>query len=121
MHGGGGFYDQGGLRGLRRAGARVFLESGPGRRHGQPRGAHRGERVRALMGAQGCSLRYLPPYSPDFSPIEEAFSKTKALLEKAKTRVALLKAIGRALWAITPQDAASYFGHCGDPLDAQPS
>ena len=74
------------------------------------------------MGVQGCSLVYLPPYAPDFSSIEKAFSKTKALLEKAKakTRVALLKAIGRALWAITPQDAAKYFGHCGDPLDAQP-
>jgi transposase len=71
-------------------------------------GAHRGDRVRALVEARGCSLLYLPPYSPDFSPIEEAFSKIKALLRKAKARarVALLEAIGRALWAITPQDAA---------------
>ena len=86
-------------------------------------GAHRGERVRALVEARGCSLVYLPPYSPDFSPIEEAFSKIKALLRKAKarTRLALLGAIGRALWAITPQDAAGYFGHCGYPIDAQPS
>jgi transposase len=84
-------------------------------------GAHRGERVRALVEARGCSLVYLPPYSPDFSPIEEAFSKIKALLRKAKarTRLALLGAIGRALWAITPQDAAGYFGHCGYPIDAQ--
>jgi len=61
-------------------------------------GAHRGERVRALVEARGCSLVYLPPYSPDFSPIEEAFSKIKALLRKAKarTRLALLGAIGRA-------------------------
>src|SRR5215218_3406180 len=86
-------------------------------------GAHRGDRVRALVEARGCSLLYLPPYSPDFSPIEEAFSKIKALLRKAKarTREALLEAIARALWAITPQDAAGYFGHCGYPLDAQPS
>lgn len=86
-------------------------------------GAHRGERVRAFVEARGCSLVYLPPYSPDFSPIEEAFSKLKTLLRKAKarTRVALLEAIGRALSAITPQDAAGYFGHCGYPLDAQPS
>jgi transposase len=87
-------------------------------------GAHRGERIRALVQARGCSLVYLPPYSsPDFSAIEEAFSKLKTLLRKAKarTRVALLEAIGRALSAITPQDAAGYFGHCGYPLDAQPS
>jgi transposase len=85
-------------------------------------GAHRGERVRALVEARGCELLYLPPYSPDFSPIEEAFSKLKTLLRKAKarTRVALLEAIGRALSAITPQDAVGYFGHCGYPLDAQP-
>lgn len=123
MHGGGGFYDQADLRGLLpRACARAALEAGPGRRHGQP-GAHRGKRVRALVEAQGCWLLYLPPYSPDFSPIEEAFSKIKALLRKAKARthVALLEAIGRALSASTPQDAAGYFGHCGYPLDAQPS
>jgi transposase len=92
-------------------------------------GAHRGERIRALVGARGCSLVYLPPYSsPEFSPIEEAFSKIKTLLRKAnlrkakaRTRVALLEAIGRALWAITPQDAVGYFVHCGYPLDAQPS
>ena len=86
-------------------------------------GAHRGERVRTLVEARGCSLVYLPPYSPDFSPIEEAFSKIKAHLRKAKarTRGALLEAIGRALSAITAQDAAGYFGHCGYPLDAQPS
>jgi hypothetical protein len=55
-------------------------------------GAHRGDRVRELIEEQGCSLLYLPPYSPDFSPIEEAFSKLKALLRKAKarTRVALM-------------------------------
>jgi transposase len=46
-------------------------------------GAHRGERVRALVEARGCSLVYLPPYSPDFWPIEEAFSKLKTLLRKA--------------------------------------
>ena len=85
-------------------------------------GAHRGERVRALVEARGCSLVYLTPYAPDVSPIEEAFSKIKALLRKAKarTRVALVEAIGRALRAITPQEAAGYFGHCGYPLDAQP-
>jgi len=85
-------------------------------------GAHRGERVRALVEARGCELIYRPPYSPDFSPIEEAFGKLKTLLRKAKarTRVSLVEAIGRALSAITAQDAAGYFGHCGYPLDAQP-
>jgi transposase len=61
-------------------------------------GAHKGERVRKLIEERGCQLLFLPPYSPDFSPIEEAFSKVKALLRKAKarTRGALLEAIGRA-------------------------
>jgi transposase len=86
-------------------------------------GAHRGERVRELIEERGCSLLYLPPYSPDFSPIEEAFSKIKALLRKAKarTRVALVEAIGRALEAVSTQDARGFFGHCGYLLGAQPS
>ena len=66
---------------------------------------------------------FLPAYSPDFSPIEEAFSKLKTLLRKsqARSRGALVEGIGRALSTITPEDAAGYFGHCGYPLDAQPS
>jgi hypothetical protein len=48
-------------------------------------GAHRGERVRELIEERSCSLLYLPPYSPDFSPIEEAFSKVKALFEKGQS------------------------------------
>lgn len=86
-------------------------------------GAHRGERVRELIEEQGCSLLYLPPYSPDFSPIEEAFSKVKALLRKtkARTRVALVEAIGQALDAVSTKDARGWFGHCGYLLGAQPS
>ena len=86
-------------------------------------GAHRGRRVRELVEARGCELLFLPPYSPDFSPIEEAFSKVKALLRKAKARErgALVEAIGRALWAVTAEDARGFFGHCGYPLGAQPS
>jgi len=59
--------------------------------------AHR-ESVRELIEKRGCSLLYLPPYSPDFSSIEESFSKVRALLRKAKarTRVALVEAIGHA-------------------------
>lgn len=84
-------------------------------------GAHRGEKVRELVEARGCSLLFLPPYSPDFSPIEEAFSKIKALLRKAqaRTREALLGAIGRALESVSAKDARGYFGHCGYPLSAQ--
>jgi len=86
-------------------------------------GAHRGRRVRDLIEGRGCSLVFLPPYSPDFSPIEEAFSKVKALLRRsqARTRKALVDAIGSALSAITAEDARGYFGHCGYPLGAQPS
>ena len=86
-------------------------------------GAHRGERVRKLIEARGCELVFLPPYSPDFSPIEEAFSKIKALLRKAQARErgALVEAIGRALSAVTGEDARGFFGHCGYPLAAQPS
>ncbi len=86
-------------------------------------GAHRGDGVRGLIEGRGCELLYLPPYSPDFSPIEGAFSKLKTLLRKSKARSrgALVEAIGRALSAITTEDAAGYFGHCGYPLDAQPS
>lgn len=77
--------------------------------------AHKGERVRRLVEARGASLLFLPPYSPDFSPIEEAFSKLKALLRwaKARTKEALVEAIGKALDAITPEDARGWFGHCG--------
>ena len=86
-------------------------------------GAHRGERARGLVEARGCELLFLPPYSPDFSPIEEAFSKIKALLRKAEARTGgdLVEAIGRALSAVTDQDAKGFFGHCGYPLGAQPS
>ena len=86
-------------------------------------GAHRGERVRELVEARGCELAFLPPYSPDFSPIEEAFAKIKALLRKAeaRTRGDLVGAIGRALSAVTARDAQGFFGHCGYPLGVQPS
>jgi transposase len=80
--------------------------------------------VRELVEGGGCELLYLPPYSsPDFSPIEEAFSKVKVVLKKAsaRTRGALVEAIAAALLAVTPEDARGFFGHCGYPLAAQPS
>ena len=86
-------------------------------------GAHKGERVRELIESRGCSLLFVPPYSPDFSPIEEAFSKVKALLKKtaARSREALIEAIGRALGEVTARDAAGWFAHCGYSPSAQPS
>ncbi len=67
------------------------------------------------MEGAGCEVLFLPAYSPDFSPIEEAFSKLKARLrrEKARTKEALVGAIGRALDAITAGDARVWFDHCG--------
>jgi transposase len=77
--------------------------------------AHKGSRVRELVEERGCELLYLPPYSPDFSPIEEAFSKVKAVLKKAcaRTRGALVEAIAVALSGVTAEDAKGFFGHCG--------
>jgi transposase len=77
--------------------------------------AHKGERIRELLESAGCELLYLPPYSPDFSPIEEAFSKLKGFLRKAeaRSREALVEAIGKALDTITARDARGFFEHCG--------
>jgi transposase len=76
---------------------------------------HKGERVRELIEGRGCELLYLPPYSPDLNPIEEAFAKVKALLRRAaaRSREALVETIGAALDAITARDAHGFFGHCG--------
>ncbi len=58
---------------------------------------------------------YLPPNSPNFNPIEEAFSNIKGLMRKAEahTREALLEAMGTAISALTAQDARGFFEHCG--------
>lgn len=83
--------------------------------------AHKGVRVRELVEGRGCEVLFLPSYSPDFSPIEEAFSKLKGLLrrEKARTKEVLVEAIGRALDAITSEDARGWFAHCGYALRGQ--
>ncbi len=83
--------------------------------------AHKGDRVRALVEARGCQVWFLPPYSPDLSPIEEAFAKLKSLLRRAgaRSRAALEAAIARALDQISPADARGYFTHCGYPTSAQ--
>ena len=78
-------------------------------------GAHRPKRIRELIEARGADLVFLPSYSPDLNPIEEAFSKVKALLRKAKARTleALFEATAQALGAISADDARGYFEHCG--------
>ena len=78
-------------------------------------GAHRTQRVTDIIEARGAELVFLPSYSPDLNPIEEAFSKIKQLVRKAGARVreALVEAIGRALAAVTIEDAAGWFAHAG--------
>jgi hypothetical protein len=58
---------------------------------------------------------YVPPYSPDFDPIEQAFSKVKGLLRRAeaRARASLMEAMGVALCAVSAGDARGFFGHCG--------
>ena len=83
-------------------------------------GAHRTQRVRELVEATGAQLLFLPSYSPDLNPIEEAFSKIKGIVRKvgARTRQALLEAVAMALSAVTPEDAAGWFAHAGyEPQD----
>jgi transposase len=77
--------------------------------------AHKGSRVRELIESRGCQLIYLPPYSPDFNPIEEAFAKIKALLRKAgaRSREVLIEAMGWALEMLTARDARNFFEHRG--------
>lgn len=76
---------------------------------------HQGPRVKQAIEARGCHLLFLPAYSPDFSPIEEAFSKVKTFLRRqsARTREALQEAIAQALLLVTAQDALGWFAHCG--------
>ena len=83
--------------------------------------AHKGGRVRELLEEAGCDLVYLPPYSPDLNPIEQAFSKVKGLMRRAeaRTREALVEAMGQALSAVTTQDAYGFLHHCGYRDQAQ--
>ena len=72
---------------------------------------HKGAAIRRLIEAAGCALLFLPPYSPDFAPIEHAFGKVKAHLRRAqaRTRAALDTALAAANW----------FRHCGYPIPGQ--
>ena len=85
-------------------------------------GAHRPKRVRELVEERGCELLYLPSYSsPDLNPIEDTLSKVKQLLRKigARTKGALVEAMGRALAAVSTQDVQGFFAHCGYRTPAQ--
>jgi transposase len=83
--------------------------------------AHKGGGVREIVERAGCELIYLPPYSPDLNPIERAFSKLKGLLRRAeaRTREALIEAMGWALEAVSARDARGFFEHCGYRSSAQ--
>jgi transposase len=76
---------------------------------------HKSSGVRKLVEGAGASVLFLPPYSPDFNPIEEAFSKIKAILRRveARTQQTLMEAIGQALDAVSQRDALGWFAHCG--------
>ena len=77
--------------------------------------SHKGPAVGAMIAAAGASLLYLPPYRPDFNPIEKAFSKLKAHLRKAAERTVngLWSAIGRLIDLFTPQECANFFAAAG--------
>jgi transposase len=84
-------------------------------------GAHQPKRVRELIEARGCELLYLPAYSPDLNPIEEALSKIKHILRRiaARTKECLIEAMGRALAAVSARDVRGFFVHCGYRAPAQ--
>lgn len=81
-------------------------------------GAHKVDGVRELIERTGASLCYLPPYSPDFNPIEKCWAQMKQKLRalKARSVTSLQQALGEALATLTPQNAANYFRHCGYAL-----
>ena len=80
--------------------------------------SHKGPQIRELIESRGAYLRYLPPYSPDFNPIEMVFSKIKQLLRSvaARTQDSLWAAMQSVLDAVTPTDAANCFRHAGYSL-----
>lgn len=81
--------------------------------------SHKGEKVRELIKSAGADLVFLPPYSPDFNPIEKAFAKLKALLRKAAERTvdALWNTIGHIVSLFSPHECANYFAACGYDAD----
>lgn len=83
---------------------------------------HRSPRARRAIEAAGCQILATPRYSPDYNPIEQAFSKLKTALRRAEARTfdALVSATGDAFATITPADAHSFFAAAGYPLSGQP-
>lgn len=81
--------------------------------------AHKVAGVREAIEATGATLLYLPPYSPDFNPIENGFSKLKAHIRKAaaRTQEALYAAVANALKTFQPDECANFFAHAGYDLD----
>jgi len=81
--------------------------------------SHKGPRTRTMIEAAGARLLFLPPYSPDFNPIENAFAKLKALLRKAAERTVegLWSAIGRSVETFTPSECENYFAAAGYDQD----
>ncbi len=77
--------------------------------------SHKGPRVRQIIEAAGADLRYLPPYSPNFNPIENAFAELKAMLRKAAERTigGLCDAIGRVIDLFPSAECANYFSAAG--------
>lgn len=82
---------------------------------------HKSADAQRVIAARGCQLLWLPPYSPDFTPIEQAFSKLKSALRRtgARTREELDTAITAGLATITAADTPGWFAHCGYPIPAQ--
>ena len=80
--------------------------------------AHKVAGVAELLQTAGVSLYYLPPYSPDYNPMEPAWSKIKTLLRAAgaRTQAHLQRALERALTQVSTQDSRAWFKHCGYPL-----
>ena len=78
-------------------------------------GSHKGKAVRRAIRKAGAKLFFLPKYSPDLNPIEQAFSKIKTLLRKAAERTveAVWKQLGKLLDTISPQECANYFKNAG--------
>lgn len=77
--------------------------------------SHKKPGAKEAIEQAGATLAWLPPYSPDFSPIELAFSKLKTLLRKAgeRTRESLWDRIGKLIDEFTPEECRNYFRHCG--------
>lgn len=84
--------------------------------------AHKSSRAAQAIAARGCELWFLPSYSPDFSPIEQAFAKLKNQWRKAQARTpeALFEAVSSALPSITSHDARGFFRDCGYYLSSNP-